>query len=116
MSQEEVYKILKELGGIATQKQIKQRAKEKFPSFSLFQYVGNRLRKLERNGYVVSSPAIKEKQPGKSSKITVRHFGAVKHPYTELVEYCLFCADLEADSCFSFSGIYLDFLNSSFLC
>lgn len=54
MSQEEVYKILKELGGIATQKQIKQRAKEKFPSFSLFQYVGNRLRKLERNGYVVS--------------------------------------------------------------
>jgi Fe2+ or Zn2+ uptake regulation protein len=54
MSQEEVYKILKELGGIATQKQIKQRAQEKFPNATLYTYVGNRLRKLRKNGYVVS--------------------------------------------------------------
>ena len=54
MSQEEVYKILEELGGEATTKEIRKRAKEKFPDFSLHQYVGNRLRKLEKNGYVTS--------------------------------------------------------------
>jgi Fe2+ or Zn2+ uptake regulation protein len=52
MSQEEVYKIIKELGGEATSQQIKQRAKEKFPGASLYQYVGDRLRKLEKNGYI----------------------------------------------------------------
>lgn len=52
MSQEEVYKIIAELGGEATYKQIKQRAKEKFPGLSLHQYIGNRLRKLEKNKYV----------------------------------------------------------------
>lgn len=49
---QEVYKIIKELGGQATYKQIKQKAKEKFPTLSLFQYIGDRLRKLEKNGYV----------------------------------------------------------------
>lgn len=52
MSQEEVYKILKELGGNATTRQIRIRAKEKFPQASLYQYVTNRLQKLEKNGYV----------------------------------------------------------------
>jgi len=35
MSQEEVYKILEELGGKATNKQVRLRAKEKFPDLSL---------------------------------------------------------------------------------
>jgi uncharacterized membrane protein len=52
MSQEEVYKIIKELGGEATYRQIKQRAKEKFPNSTLWQYVGDRLKKLEKKGYV----------------------------------------------------------------
>lgn len=52
MSQKEVYKIIAELTGEATYKQIKQRAKEKFPQLSLHQYVKNRLRKLEKKGYV----------------------------------------------------------------
>jgi Fe2+ or Zn2+ uptake regulation protein len=52
LSQEEVYKILKELGGKATTRQISIRAKEKFPTASLYQYVGNRLQKLEKNGHV----------------------------------------------------------------
>lgn len=47
MSQEDVYRILKELGGMATSAEIKARAKEKFPDRTLFLYVGNRLRKLE---------------------------------------------------------------------
>jgi len=47
-----VYLILRELGGGATTKQISIRAKEKFPTLSLYLYVNNRLRKLEKNGYV----------------------------------------------------------------
>lgn len=52
MSQEEVYKILKELGGEASTKQIRQRAKEKFPNASLYTYVGDRLNKLRKKGFV----------------------------------------------------------------
>ncbi len=46
MSQEDVYKILKELGGKATSKQISELARKKFPDRTLYQYVGNRLQKL----------------------------------------------------------------------
>lgn len=52
MTQKDVYDILKELGGSATTKQISQRAKDKFPRYALWSYVGFVLRKLERNGYV----------------------------------------------------------------
>lgn len=52
MSQYEVYKIIKELGGSATTKQISQIAKEKFPQYTLSKYVGNRLKKLEVKGYI----------------------------------------------------------------
>jgi DNA-binding HxlR family transcriptional regulator len=48
-----VLKILKELGGEATSGEIRRRAKEKFPDRSLYQYVSDRLRKLEKNGYVI---------------------------------------------------------------
>ncbi|MBC7091341.1 MAG: hypothetical protein H5T50_05465 [Nitrososphaeria archaeon] len=52
MSQEEVYKIIKELGGEATTQEIKERAKEKFPNYSLYLYVSNRLKKLEKWGII----------------------------------------------------------------
>ena len=53
MSQKEVYDIIKELGGEATYREIKRRAKEKFPNLTLWQYVTDRLKKLEKNGYVI---------------------------------------------------------------
>ena len=53
MSQAEVYKILKELGSQATTRQISDRAKVKFPRLSLYMYVYNRLRKLEKKGICV---------------------------------------------------------------
>ena len=52
LSQKEVYDILKELGGIASAQQISMRAKEKFPEFTLHLYVVNRLKKLQKNGFV----------------------------------------------------------------
>lgn len=52
MSQYEIYKIIKELGGEATYEEIKKRAYEKFPEYTLHTYVGNRLKKLELKGYV----------------------------------------------------------------
>ena len=52
MSQQDVFFILKELGGEATAVQIKKIAKEKYPKRSLHEYVSNRLYKLEKWGYV----------------------------------------------------------------
>lgn len=52
MSQLEVYKILKELGGKATTRQISDRAKVKFPNLALHTYVYDRLRKLMKKGCV----------------------------------------------------------------
>lgn len=49
MSQDDVIDILKEFGGEATTKQIRERAKEKFPTRSLYTYVLNRLKKLVIN-------------------------------------------------------------------
>lgn len=49
MSQEDVYAILKELGGEATSKEIRERAKKKYPQRTLYMYVPNRLRKLQIN-------------------------------------------------------------------
>jgi sugar-specific transcriptional regulator TrmB len=55
MSQREVFIILKELGGEATTKQISGVAKNKFPKYSLHAYVYDRLRRLEKKGYVKRS-------------------------------------------------------------
>ena len=52
MSQGEVYRILEELGGEATTRQIRDRAKEKFPDLSLHTYVTDRLKKLRKKGYI----------------------------------------------------------------
>lgn len=54
MSQTEVYTILVEFGGSATSSEIRDAAKNKFPNLTLHTYVTNRLRKLEKNGYVIS--------------------------------------------------------------
>lgn len=52
MSQREVFKVLKELGGRATTKEIKETIRSKFPDTTLYLYVTNRLKKLERKGFV----------------------------------------------------------------
>lgn len=52
MSQEDVKKILKELKGEATTREIRDYAKKKYPERTLFLYVLNRLQKLERNGEI----------------------------------------------------------------
>lgn len=52
MSQKAIYELLKELGGRATGHEISKLAKERFPEYALYTYVSNRLKKLEKNGYV----------------------------------------------------------------
>lgn len=48
MSQEKIYDIIKELGGEATTKEIKDRIKQKYPNATLHLYVNQQLRKLEK--------------------------------------------------------------------
>ena len=53
MSQEDVLEILKELKGEATIKEIRELAKKKYSDRNLYLYVGDRLKKLERNNLVM---------------------------------------------------------------
>jgi len=55
MSQEDVLKILKSLGGEATLKEISAEAKRKYPKRTLYHYVGLRLRRLRKWGTVDNS-------------------------------------------------------------
>lgn len=52
MSQKAVYELLQELGGRATVKEIRALALKRYPDFTLYHYVSNRLQKLQRSGYV----------------------------------------------------------------
>jgi len=52
MSQEDVLKILKDLKGEATTKEIREKAKEKYPYRTLYLYVKDRLNKLEKNNQI----------------------------------------------------------------
>lgn len=52
MSQRDVYEILKELGGKATTKEIREFAKKKYPNCSLHTYVSTRLSALEKHGCI----------------------------------------------------------------
>jgi hypothetical protein len=52
MSQEDVYKLIKMLGGRATTAEIKKLAQQKYPDRTLHQYVGDRLKKLQKWGFV----------------------------------------------------------------
>lgn len=52
MSQEDIYNIIKELGGKATIEEIRKRAQKKYPTRTLHLYVLNRLKKLEVNKQV----------------------------------------------------------------
>jgi hypothetical protein len=54
MSQEDVLFLLKKLGGKGTTEDVRNLAKKLFSGSTLFLYVLNRLRKLERNGYIKS--------------------------------------------------------------
>ena len=53
MSQEDVFNILKELGGEATTEQIRKKARVKYPKRTLYLYVLNRLRKLEKDKQIL---------------------------------------------------------------
>jgi len=55
MSQEDVLSILKELKGEATTKEIRELAKKKYRERTLYLYVGDRLKKLERNKQVIKN-------------------------------------------------------------
>jgi hypothetical protein len=48
MSQQAVLELLTELGGTASSSEIIRLAREKYPELSLWQYIGDRLRKLKR--------------------------------------------------------------------
>lgn len=52
MSQKIVYDLLTELGGRASLQEIKALALKKYPEYTLYHYVSNRLHKLEHRGYV----------------------------------------------------------------
>lgn len=53
MSQEDVLNILKELKGEATIKETRELAKKKYSGRTLYLYVGDRLKKLERNKQII---------------------------------------------------------------
>lgn len=55
MSQEDVLNILKELKGEATTKEIRELAKKKYRDRTLYLYVGDRLKKLERNKQIIKN-------------------------------------------------------------
>lgn len=52
MSQEEVFHIVKLLGGKATTKEVTDYARKNYPNYSLYMYIGRRLRKLAEWGYL----------------------------------------------------------------
>jgi hypothetical protein len=52
VSQKQVYDLLESLGGRATTGEISKLALAKYPGDSLYQYVSDRLHKLEKWGYV----------------------------------------------------------------
>ena len=52
MSQEEVFKILKILGGKASIKDITAYARDHYPNLSLYMYTTKRLKQMERYGFV----------------------------------------------------------------
>jgi len=47
-----VYLLLKELGGTAFPRQIKELAKQKYPDRTLYRYVHDRLQRLTKWGYI----------------------------------------------------------------
>lgn len=58
MSQEDVLSILKELKGKATTKEIRELAKNKYRERTLYLYVVDRLKKLEKNNKVIKEGEI----------------------------------------------------------
>jgi hypothetical protein len=52
MSQQIVLELLQELGGSATVSEISRLAQQKHPDLSLSHYVGDRVRKLEKWGFI----------------------------------------------------------------
>ncbi len=72
MTQEDVRRLLDELGGRATVEEISTLAKEKFPDRSLHTYVGQLLGRLEKKGFVaeVGTQVWELTEKGKSTSIS----------------------------------------------
>lgn len=72
MTQEDVRRLLDELGGRATVEEISTRAKENYPDRSLHTYVGQLLRRLEKKGFVtkVDDKIWELTEQGKSTSIS----------------------------------------------
>lgn len=72
MTQEDVRRLLDELGGQATVGEISTRAKEKFPGRTLHTYVGQRLQRLKKKGFVnkVQSKTWELTEKGRSTSIS----------------------------------------------
>ncbi len=72
MTQEDVRRLLDELGGKATVKEISTRAEKKYPERSLHTYVGQLLRRLEKKGFVteVSDKTWQLTEKGQSTSIS----------------------------------------------
>jgi hypothetical protein len=60
MSQSETLEILKGLGGRGKVRDIKQKAKEMYPQYSLYKYIGNQLTRLRVKGDVSYDPVSRE--------------------------------------------------------
>ena len=66
-----MYKIIQELGGSATTKEIRNLAYSKYPNRSLYTYVTNRLIKLEKDGYITK---ITNEKTNNTWKITNKEY------------------------------------------
>lgn len=72
MTQEDVRRLLDELGGRASVQEVSTRAKEEYPDRSLHTYVGQLLRRLEKKGFVtdVDSKTWELTEKGQSTSIS----------------------------------------------
>lgn len=93
MTQEDVRRLLDELGGEATVENISVRAKEELPERTLHTYVGQTLRNLERKGFVteVGDKAWKLTEKGKTTSLSGVQLTEVEKEVdqSELQEYGL---------------------------
>jgi hypothetical protein len=53
MSQEDIFNVVKKLGGKATLEEIRDYVKKEYPTRTLHMYIPIRLRQLEKNDFIV---------------------------------------------------------------
>lgn len=67
MSRLLIFRMLRQLGGTATTKQIRDAARKMYPHKTLWRYVSNRLKVLEEQGFISS-----EKKPKRRRIWTIK--------------------------------------------